>query len=141
MFTIKFLSICFCALHLLFYSLSKIKKGGTICDQHDLKEMKRYVVNFKKSESQTKFQKTCIFRIIRIFKYLANTYFFKYFIYLFMRDTQRGRDTDRGRSRLHAGSPIWDSIPGLQDRPLGQRQALNHCTTQGSPGFNFQIQT
>ena len=36
-----------------------------------------------------------------------------------MKDTQRererGRDTGRGRSRLHAGSPMWDSIPGLQD--------------------------
>ena len=44
-----------------------------------------------------------------------------------MRDTQRereaerqrGRDTGRGRSRLHAGSPMWDSIPGLQDQALG----------------------
>ena len=49
-----------------------------------------------------------------------------------MRDTERerGRDTDRGRSRLHAGSLMWDSIPGLQDHSLGQKQAdtkpLNH---------------
>ena len=56
-----------------------------------------------------------------------------------MRDTQRERDrerkrerereaetlTGRGRSRLHAGSPMRDSIPGLQDHTLGQRQALN----------------
>ena len=51
-----------------------------------------------------------------------------------MRDThrERGRDTGRGRSRLHAGSPMWDSIPGLQDRALGQRQAPNCCATQGS---------
>ena len=45
------------------------------------------------------------------------------FIYLFMRDTERererGRDTGRERSRLHAGSPMWDSIPGLQDHALG----------------------
>ena len=45
------------------------------------------------------------------------------FIYLFMRDThrerERGRDTGRGRSRLHAGSPTWDSISGLQDHTLG----------------------
>ena len=27
---------------------------------------------------------------------------------------------------------MWDSIPGLQDHALGQRQALNRCTTQGS---------
>ena len=38
---------------------------------------------------------------------------------LFMRNTERGRDTGRGRSRLHAGSPTWDLIPGLQDHALG----------------------
>ena len=45
----------------------------------------------------------------------------KIFIYLSMRDTEteRGRDTGRGRSRLHAGSPTWDLIPGLQDHTLG----------------------
>ena len=56
------------------------------------------------------------------------------FIYLFMidlerereREGERGRDTGRGRSRLHAGSPTWDSIPRLLDHALGQRQALNH---------------
>ena len=38
-----------------------------------------------------------------------------------MRDTERerGRDTGRGRSRLPAGSPTWDSILGLQDHALG----------------------
>ena len=44
--------------------------------------------------------------------------FKKYFIYLFMRDTEC-TDTGRGRSRLHAGSLTWDSIPGLQDHALG----------------------
>ena len=49
-----------------------------------------------------------------------------------MRDTERererGRDTDtgRGRSRFHAGSPMWDLIPGLQDHALSQRQMPNH---------------
>ena len=41
----------------------------------------------------------------------------KDFMYLFMRDTKRGRDTGRGRSRLHAGSQTQDSIPG----PPGSR--------------------
>ncbi|CAK7320650.1 hypothetical protein VULLAG_LOCUS22782 [Vulpes lagopus] len=40
-------------------------------------------------------------------------------------DIERGRDTGRGRSRLYAGSLTRDSIPGLQDRALGQRQVLN----------------
>ena len=37
-----------------------------------------------------------------------------------MRDThrERGRDTGRGRSRLYAGTPTWDSIPDFQDHAL-----------------------
>ena len=58
--------------------------------------------------------------------------FFKDFIYLFMRDTQREAETGRGRSRLHAGSPMWDSILGLQDHALGRRQTLNRRATQTS---------
>ena len=38
------------------------------------------------------------------------------------RERERGRDTGRGRGRLHAGSPKWDSILGLQDHTLGRRQ-------------------
>ena len=55
-------------------------------------------------------------------------FIFKDFIYLFMRDTERerSRDTGRGRSRLHVGSPMWDSIPGPQDHTLGLREMLNH---------------
>ena len=41
--------------------------------------------------------------------------FLKIFIYLFM------RDPGRGRSRLHAGCPMWDSIPGPQGHALGCR--------------------
>ena len=43
--------------------------------------------------------------------------------YLFIHEThkesERGRDTGRGRSRLHGESPMQDSIPGLQDHALG----------------------
>ena len=32
------------------------------------------------------------------------------------RERERGRNIGGGRSRLHAGSPMWgDSIPGLQE--------------------------
>ena len=48
------------------------------------------------------------------------------------KETERCRNTGGGRSRLHAGSLTWDSILGLQDRALGQRQAPNRCATQGS---------
>ena len=62
------------------------------------------------------------------------TFFLKIFIYLFMRihreererDRDRDRDTGRGRSRLHAGSPMQDTILGPQDHALGQSQVLNH---------------
>ena len=49
--------------------------------------------------------------------------FFLRFIYLFMIDIERegGRDTGGGRSRLHAKSPTWDSIPGFQDRCPGPK--------------------
>lgn len=47
--------------------------------------------------------------------------FFKRF-YLFIherhRERERAAETGRGKSRLHAGSPTWDLIPGLQDHTL-----------------------
>ena len=43
-------------------------------------------------------------------------FFKKDFIYLFMRHTERGRDIGRGGSRLPAGNPMLDSIPGLRDQ-------------------------
>ena len=42
-----------------------------------------------------------------------------------MRDIERGKDIGRGRSRLPAGSPMWDSIPGPQDHALSQRRRIN----------------
>ena len=60
---------------------------------------------------------------------LHQSFFFFKIFYLFMidieRERERGIDTGRGRSRIHAGSLMQDSIPGLQDRTQGQRQALN----------------
>ena len=68
--------------------------------------------------------------------YLTNVNcFFKIYIFIYdrlrerererEREGERGRDTGRGRSRPLAGSPMWDSISGLQHPALGQRQALN----------------
>ena len=55
--------------------------------------------------------------------------------------TERERDRQRQRQREKqapcTGSPTWDSIPGLQDRALGQRQAPNRCATQGSHKLQF----
>ena len=41
------------------------------------------------------------------------------------REIERGRDTGGGRSRLPVGGLMWDSIPGLQDHTLGQKQVPN----------------
>ena len=60
------------------------------------------------------------------------------FICLFMRDTQRGRATGRGRNRLSVGRPIWDSIPGLWCHTLSQRQMLNHWAIQVPTPANFK---
>ena len=46
-----------------------------------------------------------------------------------MRNTQRGRDTDRGRSRLLVGSPMQDSTPGppgSRPEPKADPQLLSH---------------
>ena len=40
-------------------------------------------------------------------------------LFIHERHREKGRDAGRGRSRLHAGSLTWDSIPGLQDHTLG----------------------
>ena len=45
----------------------------------------------------------------------------------------RGRDPGTGRSRLHAGSPTQDSIPGPRGHAMGHRRVLNRGATQGSP--------
>ena len=56
---------------------------------------------------------------------MESFFFFKDFIYLFMRERERGRDTGRGPSRLHAGSLTWDSILRLQDQAPGVKAELN----------------
>ena len=56
-------------------------------------------------------------------KSIIHVFFKDFFISLFMRDTERERNRDRDtgirRSRLLAGSPMWDLILDLQDHALG----------------------
>ena len=59
--------------------------------------------------------------------------FWRFYLFIHEREWERSRDTDRGRSRLHAGSPMWDSIPGSWDHSLSWRQMLKRWATQGSP--------
>ena len=41
--------------------------------------------------------------------------YFCCFLFIYKRHTERGRDIGRGKRRLPAKSPMWDSIPGPQD--------------------------
>ena len=52
-----------------------------------------------------------------------------------MRDRERGKDRGRGRSRLPAGTPRQDSIPGLHDHdgPKAGAQPLSHPGIPSSP--------
>ena len=55
-------------------------------------------------------------------------------------ERERGRDIGRGRSRLPAGSPMWDLILGLRDpeiripEPKADAQPLSHA---GAPISQF----
>ena len=73
-----------------------------------------------------------IFTIVEwsIYPCIYKSFFKKDFIYSFMRDTQRGRDAGRGRSKFPAGSPMRNSIPGPQGHDLSERRMLNRWATQ-----------
>ena len=53
-------------------------------------------------------------------------FFLRFYLLIHDRLRERGRDIDRRRSRLSAGSPMRDSIPGSWDYDLSQRQTLNY---------------
>ena len=55
-----------------------------------------------------------------------------------LRERERQRHRQREKQAPCTGSPTWDSIPGLQDHALGQRQAPNRCATQGSLKIYFK---
>ena len=56
-------------------------------------------------------------------------FFLIFYLFIYERHTERGRDTGRGRSRLPAGSLMWDSIldPGI--RPWAE----GRCSTAEPP--------
>ena len=62
---------------------------------------------------------------------LENSIFKNDFIYLFMRDTQRGRD--RERSRFPAGSPMWDRDSRVTPWAEGRRSSAGppRCPSTG----------
>ena len=61
---------------------------------------------------------------VPLYPFLPTSFLFFIFkrFYLFIHE--RGRD--RGRSRLHAGSPMWDLIPGSHPEPKADAQPLSH---------------
>ena len=69
--------------------------------------------------------------LTKCFCYLISqvTFFFK-ILSIHERHTKKGRDIGRGRSRLPPGSLVWNSILGLRDHDLSQRQMLNHWAFQ-----------
>ena len=86
----------------------------------------------------------CAFSVKHLFKSLVHfqkpalSFFFNFYLFIYDSHREREREKERQRHRQRekqapcTGSPTWDSIPGLQDRALGQRQAPNRCATQGS---------
>ncbi|XP_077751093.1 primary cilium assembly protein FAM149B1 isoform X5 [Canis aureus] len=54
------------------------------------------------------------------------------------RERERQRHRQREKQAPCTRSPMWDSILGLQDRALDQRQVLNRCATQGSRYLFFK---
>ena len=46
------------------------------------------------------------------------------------RETERGRDPGRGRSRVPVGNPMWGLDPRTWGHNLSQRQTLNHRAPQ-----------
>ena len=75
-----------------------------------------------------------LMKTLRVFRPVY--FFFKIlFIYSWETHTQRrerGRDPGRGRSRLHAGSPMRDSIPGSHPEPKAGAKPLS------PPGIPFK---
>ena len=66
--------------------------------------------------------------------------FFKDFIYLFMRDTQRERHRHRQRVKQAPGrEPDAGLDPRPQDHTLSQRQILNRWATQASRFFLLSL--
>ena len=56
---------------------------------------------------------------------LIFSFFLRFYLFIHETHTERGRNTGRGRSQLHAENPMRDSIPGPRGHDLSPRQLLN----------------
>ena len=75
-------------------------------------------------------QQFIIIRISIFFLYSSLSPFLK-FLFIHERHIERGRDTGRRRSRLPAGSLMWDLIPGSGHEPKADTQPLSHPSAPG----------
>ena len=64
--------------------------------------------------------------------------FLRFYLFIHERHTERSRDTGRGRSRLTAGSPMRNSIPGPQDHALSRRQTSTTEPPRHPQNFGFK---
>ena len=64
---------------------------------------------------------------------------FYLFIHERQRQRERGKDTGRGRSSLHAGSPTWDSIPDSPESRPGLKVGAKLLSHSGIPGIPIFI--
>ena len=62
-------------------------------------------------------------------------FFLRFYLFIHERQRERGR----GRSRLHAGGPTWDSIPGLQDHALGVKAGVKPLSHTGIPSSTNSV--
>ena len=65
--------------------------------------------------------------------FICQIFFLRFCLFIHENTERESRDTGRGRSRLHGGSPMWNSILGLQNHALDWRQVLNRWATQRTP--------
>ena len=72
---------------------------------------------------------------------MSQFFFFKDFVYLFLRDTEREAETQSlwGAGCGTVGSQMWDLILEPQDHALGWRQMLNCWVTQVSLMSQFYV--
>ena len=54
-----------------------------------------------------------------------------------MRDTERGRDIGRGKSRLPVGSQVQDSLPGTSASHPESKADTQPLSHPGVPGVRF----
>ena len=54
---------------------------------------------------------------VNCYCFIAAFFWRRFYLFINERHRERGRDTDKGRSRLPVGSRMQDSIPGPRDHP------------------------